>query len=351
MSARKLIQWNADRPIRYPWIGETNPYFILLSEFLLQQTRSDQALAYYLRMTDVFPTVESLADTPEDVLMKHWQGLGYYSRARNLHRTAKIIAADHNGQVPESYDELIKLPGIGPYTAAAISSFAFGESRAVVDGNVYRVLARYHGISTPVNAPAARAEFTAHAQKMLGRHDPAAFNQAIMNLGAQVCTPKNPACTDCPFHRDCLAYIENRQTEFPVKIRKKPSRDRYFHFIEIQYRNKTILQKRSDTDIWQGLYQFPLIERNSTRKIADRQLQSFIHEHFGLSSGQLESVSDATKQVLSHQNIHARFYKISTTEKPSLDMDNVTLVFRKNLNNFAFPRTVSWYLNTRNHDQ
>ncbi len=345
--ASALLQWNESRQPAFPWIHETNPYRILLSEFLLQQTRSDQAVGYYERMLNAFPTIEALAQTSEDNLLRHWQGLGYYSRARNLHKTALLIVQEHGGKVPDSYDELIRLPGIGPYTAAAIASFAFSESRAVVDGNVYRVLARFHGIDLPVNSSTARKHFTAVATELLGDHDPAKFNQAIMNLGAHQCTPKNPDCTTCPLHLDCLAFASETQHLFPVKHKKKPNKDRYFHFLDIGIRGQTLIEKRSERDIWQGLYQFPLIERPSNRALSKKKLTLYLDETFGLSEFRLNGITEARKQTLSHQHIHARFYKIKVNQKPGVDNSNFTLVFRENLENFALPKTITWYLNLK----
>lgn len=350
-SADKLISWNSTRDILYPWIHETDPYKILLSEFLLQQTRSAQAVGYYEKMLAVFPTVAHLAEAPEDALMKQWQGLGYYSRARNLHKAAKQIMTEHGGKVPSTYDQLIQLPGIGPYTAAAISSFAFGERRAVVDGNVYRVLARIYAIDTPINSSPARKEFTTIAQALIAQVDPAAFNQAIMNLGAQVCTPKQPDCDTCPWQSDCTAYREGRQLDFPIKKRKAPNKNRYFHFLDISIKNRTLIQRREGKDVWQGLYQFPLLVGKSSRKLAQRSIGKALEEMFGIDSWTLDHVTEPTKQVLSHQNIHARFYQISAEVPLAEEFNDFTLVIRKNLVNFAFPRTISWYLNSNDYDQ
>lgn len=344
-NAQELIEWNLPREVLYPWIHETDPYKIMLSEFLLQQTRSAQAVGYYHRMLKEFPTVQDLAEASEDKLMKAWQGLGYYSRARNLHKAAKMIVSDFAGKIPSTHDTLITLPGIGPYTAAAVSSFAFGESKAVVDGNVYRVLSRVYAIDTPINSSGARKKFTAIAQKLILSVDPAAFNQAIMNLGAQVCTPKQPDCDACPWCDDCQAAADGTQAYFPVKKKKAPNRDRYFHYLDLTWSDQTLLQKRGERDVWQGLYQFPLIERSSSRALSRRQLAPYLDEHFGIQDWDVTEVTLAKKQVLSHQNIHARFYRIRVQQPLIEDFENFTLVIRKNLVNFAFPRTISWYLN------
>lgn len=347
-ASRELIQWNSLRPQLYPWIQEKNPYRILLSEFLLQQTRSDQALGYYERMLNVFPTINRLAEASEDELLRQWQGLGYYSRARNLHKTAKHIVLNFAGQVPKSYEELIKLPGIGPYTAAAISSFAFGERRAVVDGNVYRVLARYHIIDTPINSSPARKQFTTLAMELLDKSNPALFNQAIMNLGAQICLPKKPMCPDCPLVTNCQAYKSGTQHLFPVKVKKKASRARYFHYLDLQYKKQTVIQKRSMKDIWQGLYQFPLLERNSARALSQRQVETFLASHLGIKRLQITRISETNRQILSHQHVYTRFYEILVTEQPFVTNKDYIMINRKNLSTFAFPRSVTLYLHSIN---
>jgi A/G-specific adenine glycosylase len=297
-------------------------------------------------MIKAFPSIKKLAQAAEDDLMRQWQGLGYYSRARNLHKAAKEIMSQHHGRIPKTYDELIQLPGIGPYTAAAISSFAFGERRAVVDGNVYRVLSRYHAIDTPINSGPARQLFTGLAMNMLGEEDPAAFNQAIMNLGAQICTPKNPICADCPLSTDCQAYADSTQHLFPVKRKKKPIRERYFHYLDIHYKTKTVIEKRREKDIWQGLYQFPLIERNSSRALPRQVIESYLVQQIGTTQVDVHGITEVNRQILSHQHIHARFYKISVFESPKPAKSNYTLVFRKNLKTFAFPRSVTLYLHS-----
>ena len=341
-----LIRWNAEQPVHYPWVHEKDPYKVLLSEFLLQQTRSDQALPYYRRLLKTFPTIQVLASASEDQLLRLWQGLGYYSRARNLHRTAKIISSEYNGQVPDTYKGLIALPGIGPYTAAAIASFAFGESRPVVDGNVFRVLSRLLAIDTPVNTPNAKSVFTEAAGDIMGQAKPAAFNQAIMNLGARVCTPKTPACSACPWQSDCRAHEEGTISLFPIKQPKRALRDRYFHFFDIRLRSKTLIEKRVERDIWQGLYQFPLLERKSTRRLSQTAATAFLQDSVGLTHVDIVQASTTFKQILSHQRIHARFYIVHARQGQKSGLDNFTLVFRKNLENFALPRTITRYLNS-----
>ena len=283
----------------------------------------------------------------EDDLFRAWQGLGYYNRARNLHRTAKSIVQDFGGEVPNSYDQLITLPGIGPYTAAAIASFAFGERRAVVDGNVFRVLSRMYEESQPITSSQARAIFTPLASALMDDADPAAFNQAIMNLGAQVCLPKAPLCDSCPWQEDCQAHLNGTQSSFPVKKSKKANVDRYFHFIDITYRGRTLIHKRKPGDIWNGLYQFPLIEKNTPRAIPSAHVLTFLRKYLGIDEIKIEQITATTKQVLSHQNIFSRFYQVHLQSKPTLISEGYKFVLRKNLPTFAFPRSVTLYLHSK----
>lgn len=344
--ARDLITWNQLRDELYPWIGESDPYKILLSEFLLQQTRSDQALAYYTRMLHLFPNVTTLANATEDELLRAWQGLGYYSRARNLHKTAKRIVSDHNSRVPKTYVELLNLPGIGPYTASAISSFAFGERRPVVDGNVYRVLSRVMEDATPINTPKAHQHFVQIACELLGESDIAAFNQAMMNLGAHVCLPKKPRCSECPVRSYCGAFSSSMQAAFPVKKKPRPKQHRYFHYIDIHYKNKGLIEKRHMDDIWKGLYQLPLIENRSPHVLDENELLQFLSHHFAITTYNLNEVTPVGRQTLSHQYIHARFYRVQTAIKPDVSKTNYSLVNRENLETFALPKTIVNYLNT-----
>ena len=259
--SNSLIYWYLQNDRDLPWRRTKNPYFIWLSEIMLQQTRVAQGMAYYLKFTDNFPTVFDLAKADESTVLKMWQGLGYYSRARNLHYSAKHIANELNGEFPNTYKEIIKLKGIGDYTASAIASICFKEPTAVVDGNVYRVLSRYFGIKTPINSSAGIKEFKALAQTLIDESQPGNYNQAIMDFGALHCKPQNPLCDTCPFADSCVALEKKLIKELPVKDKKIKIRNRYFNFLVIKTNNnKTILTERKGKGIWQGLYQFPLIE-------------------------------------------------------------------------------------------
>ena len=260
--AETLITWYKDHARDLPWRRTQDPYIIWLSEIILQQTRIAQGLPYFYKLTEAFPTVFDLAAADETTLFRLWQGLGYYSRARNLHKTAKYIVESHQGKFPNTYTELIKLPGVGPYTAAAIASFAFGEASPVVDGNVYRILARYFGIETDILHASARKEFTALAQELIPASDPARFNQAIMEFGSLQCSP-SPSCENCPLRTSCVALRDNRVNQLPVKSKAKPQRIRHFHYFIIEQAGRVLVHQRQKKDIWQGLWEFFCVESES----------------------------------------------------------------------------------------
>ncbi|RMB56423.1 A/G-specific adenine glycosylase [Dokdonia sinensis] len=259
--ANQLIEWYLDNKRAMPWRETKNPYFIWLSEIILQQTRVAQGLPYYLAFTEAYPTVQQLAAAPQEDILKLWQGLGYYSRARNLHAAAQMVVTDYNSIFPNNYRELLKLKGVGDYTASAIASICFDEPAAVVDGNVYRVLSRIFGIDTPINSSQGIKEFKKLASGLMDRDRPADFNQAIMEFGAIQCTPKNPYCLHCVFNDRCVALQKSRIHELPVKINKTKVKKRYLNYIFIKTASgDTVLQQRTGKGIWQGLYEFPFIE-------------------------------------------------------------------------------------------
>ncbi len=256
-----LIMWYLINQRDLPWRKSNNPYLIWLSEIILQQTRIAQGTSYYEKFVTEFDTIFDLAEADEKTILKLWQGLGYYSRARNLHSTAKIVASEYNGQFPRSYTELIKLKGIGDYTASAIASIAFDQPYATVDGNVYRVLSRVFGIKTPINESQGIREFKLLAEELLNPDDPGTHNQALMEFGALVCTPKKPKCDSCIFNDTCYALQEKRIDVLPVKLKKLKIRKRYFNYLVIDFKGEsTLIQQRKKKDIWQNLYEFPLYE-------------------------------------------------------------------------------------------
>ncbi len=304
-----LTYWYLQNKRELPWRKSRNPYFIWLSEVMLQQTRVAQGLSYYLKFTTTFPTVFDLAKADESTVLKMWQGLGYYSRARNLHAAAKHIAYELNGEFPSSYLEIIKLKGIGDYTASAIASICFDEPTAVVDGNVFRVLSRYFGIHTSTNSSAGIKEFKALAQSLIDVTQPGNFNQAIMDFGALHCKPQNPLCESCPFADSCVAFEKKLTKVLPLKNKKIKVKKRYFNFLVIQtVDDKTILSERKGNGIWQGLYQFPLIE--TTQNISGEALIS--KEEFISLFPEKVSISLFNKKEivhkLSHQHLYTQFW-------------------------------------------
>lgn len=308
-----LIQWYLQNNRSLPWRATKNPYFIWLSEIMLQQTRVAQGLSYYLKFTSTFPTVFDLANADESTVLKMWQGLGYYSRARNLHFTAKYVANELKGEFPSTYKDLLKLKGVGDYTASAISSICFNEDAAVVDGNVYRVLSRYFGIKTAINSSAGMKEFKALAQTLIDKSQPGTFNQAIMDFGALHCKPQNPFCNTCSLSASCLALKNNSVKELPVKDKKTKVRNRFFNYLVVVTNDKkTILSERKGKGIWQGLYQFPLIERD--KSINKNELIS--SEEFNTLFPTETTISlFNTKEIvhkLSHQHIHTQFWVVKT---------------------------------------
>ena len=263
--AKALLAWNSASNKRdMPWKGEKNPYYIWLSEIILQQTRVEQGLPYFVNFKKKYPTVGHLAEAPDDEVMRMWQGLGYYSRARNLHETAKNVHRNHGGRFPGTFDELKKLKGVGEYTAAAIASFAFNEKKAVVDGNVIRVLARVFDISTPFDTTEGKKEFGQLAQKLIDAQHPGPYNQAIMDFGATVCTPQNPDCPNCPLKKWCAAFKLGKVDELPVRKNKVAVRQRFFNYLFISNGGEIFIQKRTGKDIWANLYQLPLLETPET---------------------------------------------------------------------------------------
>lgn len=308
-----LIYWYLQNSRELPWRKTKNPYFIWLSEIMLQQTRVAQGLSYYLKFTEAFPTVFHLARADESTVLKMWQGLGYYSRARNLHFTAKQIANEFNGEFPSTYKEIIKLKGIGDYTASAIASFAFDEPTAVVDGNVYRVLSRYFGIKTAINSSAGIKEFKKLAQTLIDKKQAANYNQAIMEFGAIQCKPKKPLCMFCPLSESCVALQKNLIEVLPVKEKKIKVRNRYFNFLVIKTDdNKTILSERKGKGIWQGLYQFPLVESdknvNKDELITSEEFINLFPDETTISLFNKKEIV----HKLSHQHLSTQFWIVET---------------------------------------
>lgn len=310
--SKTLINWYSNNKRELPWRQTKDPYCIWLSEIILQQTQIKQGLPYYESFLREFPTVFHLANADESQVLKLWQGLGYYSRARNLHATAKYIVEKLNGEFPTTYKDLLQLKGVGDYTASAIASICFNQPAAVVDGNVYRVLSRYFGIDTPINSTQGKKGFKQLAQELIDEKNPADFNQAIMEFGAVQCKPQNPNCGICPLQHGCMALQKNRINALPVKNKSKQVAKKHFNFLVIISKDhKTILEKREGKGIWQNLYQFPLLETKTavTEKNISKQLSS--HELLKGVDFEVSLYNDNTIiHKLSHQHLHTKFWII-----------------------------------------
>lgn len=314
--AQRLINWYAYHKRDLPWRHTRDPYQIWLSEIILQQTRVKQGLPYYRAFAEHFPTIFDLATASEQEVLRLWQGLGYYSRARNMQQTAKFIVNQYNGIFPDTYEALLKLKGVGPYTAAAIASFAFKEAVAVLDGNVYRVLARLFGIETDIASQTARITFSALAHQLISHQQPDEYNQAIMEFGAIQCTPVAPDCLLCPFQQECEAYLTGRQSVLPIKSKKATVKKRFFHYIVLLYEGQIAMRLRGPKDIWQGLYDFMLIEKEDLIDTADLLMLPEI-----MNLGQPDIVqkqADTYTHTLTHQRIEARFWHLTFKTKPAL---------------------------------
>ncbi len=310
--ANKLVYWYLENKRNLPWRKNKNPYSIWLSEIILQQTKIEQGLPYFIAFLEEYPTIFDLAKAPEHDILKLWQGLGYYSRARNLHHTAKYIVEHLNGKFPANYEGLLQLKGIGDYTASAIASICYEQPQAVVDGNVYRVLSRVFGIFTPINTSDGKKEFKALAMELLDKQNPGTYNQALMEFGALWCKPKNPLCTACVFQTDCHAFRNKEIDKLPVKSSKTKVRNRYFNYLVVNSSDeKTVIQQRTEPGIWKNLYEFPLIETEATSFLHEEQVKELIN-YTSVESVTLYNEIPIIHK-LSHQHLHIRFWIIDTT--------------------------------------
>ena len=311
--SNRLISWYLENKRDLPWRNTVNPYPIWLSEIILQQTRVAQGLPYFNAFLANFPTVFELAKASEEQVLKLWQGLGYYSRARNLHQTAKIIAFEQNGEFPTSYDELLKLKGVGTYTAAAIASFAYHEVVPVVDGNVFRVLARYFDVETDIASATAKKEFTKLARELMDLKKPSLFNQAIMEFGAMQCVPKNPDCSVCIFRDSCAALQKNKVNQLPVKLKKTKVSERFLNYLVLEdEEGKSMIQQRTAKGIWHNLYEFPLLE--SEKEWTSLEIALALKNTEIVSQEQIMSITsfeeNSIRHILSHQRLYIRFWHI-----------------------------------------
>lgn len=338
-----LLWWNKkDNKREMPWKGEKDPYKIWLSEIILQQTRVEQGWDYYNRFVGTFPNIGQLAKAPETKIFKLWEGLGYYTRCKNLITTAKTIAKIYKGRFPEQYDEILALKGIGPYTAAAIASFAFNQPYAVVDGNVFRVLSRFFGMRQPVDSTAGKKLFTDLANELLDNKLPGIYNQALMDFGAVICKPKQPLCNTCPLKSKCVAYLNNIVNELPVKEKNIFRKNRWLYFLIAEYNGKVYVRKRGPKDIWENLYEF--IREESTQAIPSDLIAGLVPFKKMLGNNKVEiiAVSKDFRQKLTHQTIHGQFIHVRI--KKPLKADGYSIVDAKQLRKLPFPKLLATYL-------
>lgn len=338
---RILIEWYQDNRRDLPWRRTKNPYLIWISEIILQQTRVAQGYDYYQRFVKRFPDVFSLADADEDEVMKYWQGLGYYSRARNLHAAARSMA--EAGGFPKTYKEVLALKGVGGYTAAAICSFAYGMPYAVVDGNVYRVLSRWLGIETPINSTEGKRIFAEVAAELLDKAQSGLYNQAIMDFGALQCTPVSPNCMFCPFIDTCVARQKGLVDTLPVKQHKAKVTNRYFNYIYVRMGAHTLINKRTGNDIWKNLYELPLIETES--EVPEEKFYALPQWQEMLAEGEVPSVrlvQKGVKHVLSHRVIYANFYEVILPENAA-SFAQYQRIRIEDLHKFAVSRLVNQF--------
>jgi A/G-specific adenine glycosylase len=344
---KNLLFWNKKLNFRQmPWKGEKDPYKIWLSEIILQQTRVEQGWAYYEKFVNAFPTIHHLAKAPDQLVFKLWEGLGYYSRCKNLLTTARYISATCKGVFPNTYDTVIACKGIGPYTAAAIASFAFNLPYAVVDGNVYRVLARYFGITVATDSNEGKKVFNQLANELLHRKTPGLYNQAIMDFGAVICKPQQPACTECRLQKDCVAFQKNLVNSLPVKEKKLKKKTRWFHYFVVKAGRQVLIGKRTERDIWQNLHQFLLYESKKTLPADIKEYTQLFRQHWKTGNCFVKVISDEFRQQLTHQTIVGRFIEIEI-DKSSMPVDEGhSWVNTAQLKKYAFPRMLVSYLNT-----
>lgn len=348
--SEKIISWYQVNKRDLPWRKTNDPYKIWLSEIILQQTRIDQGLGYYIRFCSNYSDVNSLASASEEQVLKLWQGLGYYSRARNMHKTARMIVDKYQGQFPDKHSDIIKLKGIGEYTAAAIVSFAYNQVYPVVDGNVMRLLSRIYGIKTPINSTEGKKEINSLAWKLIDKKQAGEFNQAIMEFGALQCKPQNPDCKICIFRAGCIAYKKGMVSDIPSKINKTKIRNRYFHYFLLTFEEEIYLNKRTTNDIWQNMYDFPHIE--SDHFLSKKLINKKFSNKFKIPEGQVLFLnnSDSYKHILTHQRIFARFYEVKIPDQDqfrkigSISGQQLICVQKAMINQFPLPRLIDKYL-------
>lgn len=345
--SKALLHWYDVHKRDLPWKHDNDAYGIWLSEIILQQTRVNQGLPYYLKFKSTYPNVHELANADVDEVLKLWEGLGYYSRARNLHTTAKTVAHQYNGYFPETYEDLIKLKGIGSYTASAILSFAFHKAYPAIDGNAYRVVSRFLGLTSAIDLPETKKVVEKWLFKQIDKTNPGNFNQAMMDLGSMVCMPKNPLCLSCPLHSYCVAHQNDLVKTIPFKAKKIVKKERYFYFLMLLDEQKnTLIQKRNGKDIWLGLHQFPLLELKKNEKITKQKIEKFVKQNLNLElTALIPNKPVVYTHQLTHQKIFAKFYILETKSlKNKRFPQDINLVNLENITTFAFPKLIQTYL-------
>lgn len=348
----KIIHWYQEEGRQLPWRNIDNPYFIWLSEIILQQTRIEQGMEYYFHFIQTYPTVADLADASEEQVLKSWQGLGYYSRARNLHSAAQYIVEHFDGKFPDNYDDICSLKGVGPYTAAAVASFAFKLPYPVIDGNVYRLITRIFGIYTPVPSNAAYKELETLLKSLMDMNRPDLFNQAMMDYGSMVCKPMNPDCSSCIFANECVAFQKGKVDVLPVKIAPPKVKERYFYYLDVAWTKDgewhTWVQCRTGKDIWRGLYEFLLKE--SEAEWNDQQLvnfaKDFCKEYFSVNPQKI-SLSSQFVHKLTHQTIKARFVRVVFDAEPLANPLNSQSVTSFQMKTLPISRLIDRYLSKK----
>ncbi|MEI7675786.1 MAG: A/G-specific adenine glycosylase [Bacteroidales bacterium] len=338
--SKLIIKWYNESKRELPWRNISDPYRIWISEIILQQTRVEQGLDYYLRFIERFPNVQSLAEAEEDEVLKYWQGLGYYSRVRNLHAAARSIEVDFKGVFPKEYHEVRRLKGVGDYTAAAICSFAYNMPYSAVDGNVYRVLSRLFNVDLPIDGGKGKRLFADLAQQLLSKTNPATHNQAMMEFGARQCVPKNPNCEKCPLQEICMAYSDGTIAKLPVKLQKTTVKNRYFNYFRIHLKDKIYLKKRTENDIWRNLYEFPLIETaeslNFEQLSQTTEFKNLFHE---IDQVEIRLIAADVIHILSHRRISASFYEVYISN-PNKTLNDYLEIIESDFDRYAVSRLI-----------
>lgn len=341
--AQELISWYLVHKRELPWRETSDPYIIWLSEIIMQQTRVEQGMPYFRKFAENYPTVADFASASEDEILKQWQGLGYYSRGRNMYHTAQMVMEDHGGYFPTQYAELLKLKGVGEYTAAAISSFSVNEAKAVVDGNVFRVLSRYFGVETPINSGSGKKTFTEIANQVMDKEQAGIYNQAAMEFGSLQCKPAKPDCSVCPLRASCNAYRTGRIHILPVKLKAAKIRDRYFNFVIAVQGQTVLMQKRNKKDIWLNLYQLPLFEFPGIIHASQLLQEPDFIQTFGLNAT-IKKIYEPVTNLLSHQRLHAQFIEIENFVNPVNSLNGFFYAGSTDFSTLAQPKLIFEFL-------